>query len=140
MPKRKVLLAEDDEDDQRFFNEFLENRKDTVLLPIAENGEVLFDILGNITKDTDLPDLIILDQNMPKISGLNALRLLKADSRYAHIPVSIYSTYTDEELIKNGLALGACFVVPKPISWEGYHRMMDRLFEACISPVYPGKL
>ena len=135
MPKRKVLLAEDDEDDQRFFNEFLKNREDIVLLPIAENGEVLFEILGNITKDTDLPDLIILDQNMPKLNGIGALRLLKSDSRYAHIPVSIYSTYTDEELIKNGLSSGACFVVSKPVSQEGYHQMMDRLFEACISTV-----
>ena len=135
MPKRKVLLAEDDEDDQRFFNEFLKNREDIVLLPIAENGEVLFEILGNITKDTDLPDLIILDQNMPKLNGIGALRVLKADSRYAHIPVSIYSTYTDEELIKNGLSSGACFVVSKPVSQEGYHQMMDRLFEACISTV-----
>ena len=135
MPKRKVLLAEDDEDDQRFFNEFLENRKDIILMPIAENGEVLFEILGNITKDTDLPDLIILDQNMPKLSGLYALRLLKGDSRYAHIPVTIYSTYTDEELIKNGLALGACLVVSKPVSQEGYHDMMDRLFEICFSTV-----
>lgn len=135
MPKRKVLLAEDDEDDQRFFNEFLKNREDIVLLPIAENGEVLFEILGNITKDADLPDLIILDQNMPKLNGIYALRLLKADSRYAHIPVSIYSTYTDEELIKNGLASGACFVVSKPVSQEGYHQMMDRLFEACVHTV-----
>lgn len=135
MLKRKVLLAEDDEDDQRFFNEFLEHRKDIVLMPIANNGEILFEMLEELAKDTDLPDLIILDQNMPKANGLQALRLLKADSRYAHIPVSIYSTYTDETLIKNGLEAGACFVVSKPVSKEGYLQMMDRLFEACATPV-----
>ena len=135
MLKRKVLLAEDDADDRQFFNEFLENRDDIILLPIADNGEVLFEILQHITKITDLPDLIILDQNMPKTNGLQALRLLKADGRYAHIPVSIYSTYTDEELIKKGFESGAFQVVSKPISKEGYHQMMDSFFKACMSPV-----
>lgn len=135
MLKRKVLLAEDDADDQRFFTEFLENRDDIILLSIAENGEVLFEILQHITESTDLPDLIILDQNMPKTNGLQALRLLKADSRYAHIPVSIYSTYTNEELIKKGFESGACQVVSKPISKEGYHQMMDIFFKACVLSV-----
>lgn len=133
MLKRKVLLAEDDADDQRFFSEFLEDRDDIMLLPIADNGEVLFEILQHITENTDLPDLIILDQNMPKTNGLQALRLLKSNSRYAHIPVSVYSTYTDEELIKKGFELGACQVVSKPISKEGYHQMMDSFFKACTS-------
>jgi CheY-like chemotaxis protein len=135
MLKRKVLLAEDDEDDQRFFSEFLEDRNDIILLPIADNGEILFEILKHITEITDLPDLIILDQNMPKTNGLQALRLLKADNRYAHIPVSIYSTYTDEELIKKSFESGACQVVSKPISKEGYHQMMNSLFKDCVLPV-----
>jgi CheY-like chemotaxis protein len=131
MLKRKILLVEDDVDDQRFFNEFLQNRKDLVLLPIADNGEVLFEILHSISKSADLPDYIILDQNMPKINGLQALQLLKADTRYAHIPVSIYSTYTDEDLIQKGMATGACDVVSKPISKEGYNQMVDAFFRAC---------
>jgi CheY-like chemotaxis protein len=87
-------------DDQWFFNEFLQNRNDLVLLPIADNGETLFEILHGISKSTELPDFIILDQDMPKINGLHALELLKADTRYAQIPVSIYSTYTDQDLIQ----------------------------------------
>src|SRR5688572_12052341 len=131
MLKRKILLVEDDVDDQRFFNEFLQNRNDLVLLPAADNGEVLFEILQAISKSTDLPDYIILDQNIPKINGLRALELLKADPRYAHIPVSIYSTYTDEDLIQKGLATGACDVISKPISREGYNEMVDGFFRAC---------
>lgn len=135
MLKRKVLLAEDDADDQRFFKDFLKDRDDIILLPIADNGEILFEILQCITEITDLPDLIILDQNMPKANGLQALRLLKADSRYAHIPVSIYSTYTDEELIKKGFESGAFQVVSKPISKEDYHQMMDSFFRVCVLSV-----
>src|SRR5947207_10409623 len=131
MFKRKILLAEDDGDDQRFFNELLKDRKDIILMPSADDGEELFKILGKIDKTGDLPNLIILDQNMPKTNGLQALRLLKADSRYAHIPVSIYSTYIDEELMKKGLEWGACHVVQKPLPNEGYNQMIDSLFKAC---------
>lgn len=126
---RKVLLAEDDEDDQRFFMDFLHDRSDIFLMPVADNGEVLFTILSELDS-RDLPDLIVLDQNMPKISGLQALRFLKADSRYKKIPVCIYSTYTDETLIKTGIEAGAFFVISKPVAKEGYHQMMDKLFEA----------
>ena len=51
MLKRKILLAEDDADDQQFFNEFLQNRDDITLLPVADNGEVLFEI-SNDFKET----------------------------------------------------------------------------------------
>ena len=93
-------MAEDDEDDQIFFYDFLRGRNDIALLPIAADGAVLFEILQRIHKHADLPDLILLDQNMPKINGLQALRMLKSNSRYAHIPVGIYSTYTDERGIQ----------------------------------------
>lgn len=132
MLKRKLLLAEDDLDDQQFFTGFLKDRRDIILMPLADDGEMLFEIMDEMNKAADLPDLIILDQNMPKINGLRALQLLKADSRYAHIPVSIYSTYIDDELIKNALACGACHVVSKPTSKEGYNEMIDDLFKACI--------
>ncbi|MBD0332896.1 MAG: response regulator, partial [Chitinophagaceae bacterium] len=108
MLKRRILLAEDDEDDQHFFNGFLQSRNDIILMSIVENGVLLIDLLESITDSEELPDLIILDQNMPKKNGLQTLQFLKEDKRYSHIPVIIYSTYTDENLIKNGSELGAC--------------------------------
>lgn len=129
MLKRKILLAEDDVDDQQFFKSFLEDYKGIIIMPVADDGEALFQLLSNIDDTADLPDLIILDQNMPKINGLRALQLLKTDNRYAPIPVCIYSTYTDEELMKRGLEEGACQVVSKPTSKDGYHEMIDNLFK-----------
>ena len=129
MLKRRILLAEDDADDQHFFKSFLADYRNIIIMPVADDGEALFELLSGIDDAVDLPDLIILDQNMPRMNGLRALRSLKADSRYAHIPVCIYSTYTDEELIKRGLEEGACQVVSKPTSKEGYHQMIDNLFK-----------
>jgi CheY-like chemotaxis protein len=62
---------------------------------------------------------------MPKKNGLQTLQLLKESERYIHIPVMIYSTYTDEQLKKNSFQLGASAVVTKPTSKEEYNKMMD---------------
>lgn len=131
MLKRKILLAEDDEDDQQFFNDFLKSRNDIILMPIAENGLVLTEYLEGITDRAQLPDLIILDQNMPKSNGLQTLQVLKEDERYTHIPVIIYSTYTDDTLIKIGSEMGATMVVSKPVTKEGYHEMIEVVFKVC---------
>ena len=102
MLKRKILLAEDDEDYKYFFMDFLQSRSDIILMPIVENGIALVELLEKLNTDDELPDFIILDQNMPKRNGLQTLQILKKQSRYAHIPVMIYSTYTDDQLIKKG--------------------------------------
>lgn len=53
------------------------------------------------------PNLILLDLNMPKISGLGLLRELKKNPRLSHIPVVILSGISDEEVVREGLELGA---------------------------------
>jgi CheY-like chemotaxis protein len=125
MAPRKILLAEDDTDDQKLFYEFLQHRTDIQLLPVAENGEEILSALETTTNDDRLPDLIILDQNMPKRNGLQTLRALKETDRYAHIPVMVYSTFTDEQLINIASKMGASAVVPKPLSKDGYNEMID---------------
>src|SRR6478672_5398443 len=95
----KILLAEDDMDDQRLFYEFLRDRSDIILMPFTENGEELILSLKEIKDTGQLPDLIILDQNMPKKNGIQTLQLLQNDNLYKGIPVVIYSTYADEFLI-----------------------------------------
>jgi CheY-like chemotaxis protein len=122
--RKKILLAEDDKDDQDFFHDFLHDREDIYLLPIASNGE---ELLAYLKTATELPDAIILDQNMPKLNGLQTLQQLKDSDRYSNITVMVYSTSTDETLIKKSNQLGATLVVSKPSSFKGYQRMIDEL-------------
>ena len=130
MTARRILLAEDDGDDQQLFCEFLSHRKDTVLMPAAENGVELLETLEK-AEDEELPDLIILDQNMPKLNGLQTLVAIKNNHRYAQVPVVIYSTYMDDQLIKKSKEAGASLVVTKPMSRQGYHEMMDTILKLC---------
>ena len=122
---RKVLLVEDDSDDQLLFQTFFSDRKDISLLPPLTNGLELIEYLRGISANTDLPDLIVLDQNMPKMNGKQTLDFLKSNARYSKIPVVIYSTYTDNTLVVDCKKLGADLVAVKPIDREGYQKMMD---------------
>jgi CheY-like chemotaxis protein len=122
--RKKVVLVEDDTDDQELFQAFLGNRSDIILLPIAGNGIELMAYLETVS-ETELPDLIILDQNMPKMNGKQTLQALKAHGRFGDIPAVIYSTYTDTSLITECQKLGARMVAMKPIDQEGYHKMLN---------------
>ncbi len=128
--RKRILLAEDDQDDQELFFEFLADRDDLDLLSPVENGEVLLELLNNSNTEDNLPDAIILDQNMPKRNGLQTLEQLKRNSRYSHIPVMIYSTYTDETLVKRGISSGAVLVMNKPSDTEGYQSLINELLKA----------
>ncbi len=127
--RKRILLAEDDLDDRTFFREFLEDREDLLLLSEVENGEDLVEAL-KVSDDDTLPDLIILDQNMPRLNGLETLEILKSNSRYDKIPVMIYSTYINDHLIEKCKQAGASRVAIKPINKKGYDKMIDEFLKA----------
>ena len=126
---KRVLLVEDDSDDSELFMDFFSQRKDIHLLPPAGNGVEMVTYLQSIDHDHDLPHLIVLDQNMPRMNGKQALTFLKSNPRYAEIPTVIYSTYADTTLIEDCKNLGAEMVSSKPIDYEGYQQMMDNFLQ-----------
>lgn len=123
--KRKILLADDDRDDRDVFEAFLGEREDIDILPFAIDGPGLLAYLDKSRDVQEFPDLIILDQNMPKVSGKHTLASLKASPSFSSIPVVIYSTHTDEDFIRSCIEMGAHMVVTKPLTREGYNQMMD---------------
>ncbi len=130
MPKMqvsKVLLAEDDFDDRMFFETFVTGRTDMLLLGAVGNGAELIETLHLRNTVHELPDIIILDQNMPRLNGLETLRLLKSKEEYTHIPVIIYSTYISDNLVESCLHSGASLVLSKPDGIDGYKAMLDKM-------------
>ena len=75
----------------------------------AESSEVLYKALEKIT-----PDIILLDINMPDVDGYEVVKTLKADERYASIPVIFFTGSHDKESVIKGLALGAVDYIIKP--------------------------
>jgi len=124
-------LVEDDEDDKDLFSIFFANRKDIRLLPPVGNGLELIEYLDNANSEDELPNLIILDQNMPKMNGKQTLQFLKSSVRFSQIPTVVYSTYADSGLVGDCKKLGAIMVAVKPIDLEGYQKMMDDFLTVC---------
>jgi CheY-like chemotaxis protein len=130
---KKVILVEDDLDDRELFVTFFSHRKDLHLLPPVANGLELIEALENTSSEENLPDLIILDQNMPKMNGKQTLSFLKSHKRFSEIPAVVYSTYADSTLVVDCKKLGAEMVAIKPIDHDGYQKMMNdflQLFSA----------
>jgi CheY-like chemotaxis protein len=127
---KRVLFADDDADERALFESAYQSRNDIELFPSLENGSEVIQTLESIKNDFDLPDIIILDQNMPLMTGKQTLAFLKSNSRYTHIPVCICSTYADHKLIEDCIKLGAYKILSKPVTEEEYHAMMDHFLAA----------
>ncbi|MET0242894.1 MAG: response regulator [Flavitalea sp.] len=123
MQKRRVILADDDIDDREMFEEILAGNPQVDLIGGVENGQELLARLGDL-ETAALPDLIVLDHNMPKMNGLQTLEALKKDDRFKDIPAVMFSTYCDSKLIEQSEALGAALVFTKPSSFYEYQQMI----------------
>jgi CheY-like chemotaxis protein len=123
MLKKNVLLADDDIDDREMFEEILADNQQVKLVGSVENGQELLSFLLNL-ETSALPDLIVLDHNMPKMNGIQTLDALKKDEKYQHIPVVIFSTYCDNKLLTECTNLGAAMVFTKPSSFDEYEDMI----------------
>ena len=130
MRKIKVILVDDDADDRYLFDIFFGDRPDLILMPSVCDGIELLDYLAHIDDSGEYPDLIVLDQNMPRMTGTQTLKVLKSSPQYKDIATVIYSTYTDQNLIMEGTLLGAKSVASKPMDKEGYSKMMDQFLKA----------
>jgi len=126
MKIKKVLLADDDADDREIFVRVLGKKTDVLLIRTVENGREVIDYLDGINSPEQLPNLIILDHNMPKMNGTETLGRLKSDNRYSDINVVIYSTYSDSRMKETCTQLGAAMVLAKPASMKEYEAVIDR--------------
>ncbi len=127
-----ILLAEDDPDDRLMATEALEESRLANDLKIVEDGEQLMDYLYQRGKfanleDWNMPGLILLDLNMPKKDGREALEEIKADQRLRRIPIVVLTTSGEEEDIFRSYDLGVNSFITKPVSFEGLVEIMKTL-------------
>lgn len=107
-----VLLADDDMDDCDFFQDALKAIDNPVNLTIVNNGVELMEFL--LSDESAHPDVLFLDLNMPKKSGLQCMAEIKATDALRHIPIIIYSTSADKMVVNDMYQLGAHHYIQKP--------------------------
>lgn len=106
---KNILLVEDDEDDQYFFTDAVSRIENAVLQGIAINGE---DALEKLNSDTQLPDIIFMDINMPRMNGIECLTEIIGNPKLKDIPV-IMLTSSNEEM-EEARTIGAKAFMKKP--------------------------
>ncbi|HEY9744173.1 MAG TPA: response regulator [Coleofasciculaceae cyanobacterium] len=118
-----ILMADDDEDDCMLAREALAETRLTNDLYFVRDGEELMDYLyrrGQYAQPNALPrpDLILLDLNMPKKDGREALKEIKADPTLRQIPVVVLTTSKAEDDIYHSYDLGANSFIAKPVRFD----------------------
>jgi CheY-like chemotaxis protein len=128
-----ILLADDDPDDRMLAADALKESRLANDLRFVENGEELLDYLyrrGKFAGDDvccPRPGLILLDLNMPRKDGREALREIKADANLRSIPIVVLTTSKAEEDIYRTYDLGVNSFITKPVTFEGLVRVMQVL-------------
>lgn len=133
MKPATILLVEDDPGDQKLITVSLKNQKIANEVHIVGSGEEAMEFLYLRGKYSDgvvpLPDLILLDLNMPGMGGKEFLRQMKKDEKMRTIPVVILTSSDSDEDIIDTYNLCASGYVKKPVKLEDFKRVLKSINE-----------
>ncbi|GAB3696703.1 response regulator [Spirosoma flavus] len=117
-----ILLVDDDEDDRYLTKEAFQQHYPASRISFAEDGEDLMDFLtyqGRYTGASHtLPELILLDLNMPRKDGREALREIKSDRQFRHIPIVVLTTSDARDDVETSYLNGANSFITKPPTFQ----------------------
>lgn len=123
-----ILIADDDQDDCQMIKEALQESRLLNQLHFVHDGEELMKYLSRmVEKSHPLPGLILLDLNMPKKDGREALKEIKSDPHLRQIPVVVLTTSKAEEDIFKTYNLGVNSFITKPIAFDSLVQTMRDL-------------
>ena len=124
MSMLKILLIEDDMIEVMKLNRAKSSLQLNHKIIEANNGE---DALKLLEQKDDLPDIILLDLNMPKINGIEFLKILKTDERLKYIPTIILTTSNNQRDLLECYKIGIAGYVLKPLKYEDYVLKIEKL-------------
>ena len=118
-----LLLADDDTDDCFFFKEALEELPISAKLTTVNDGVQLMQLLSS--KETPLPDALFLDLNMPRKSGIECLTEIKLIDKLEQLPVIIFSTSLNMEVVDLLYQNGARYYICKPGEFDKLKKVIS---------------
>lgn len=127
-----ILVADDDAEDRMLVKEAFEETHEAGHIRFVNDGEELIDYLQHTGKFSDqkkypTPQLILLDLNMPRKDGKEALREIKGAEHLRSIPVVVLTTCLEEQEVRAIYALGANSFIVKPTSYTVLVKIMKSL-------------
>lgn len=128
-----VFIVDDDPDDRQIIlDSFLEN-KSQIDYVFIENAEALLENL--YSEQSDYPSLILLDLNMPGMLGLQALKEIRSNKIFSHIPVVVLTTSTLAQDRKTSFELGANCFLKKPDSYNELVEITQAVLKLWLSDI-----
>ncbi|TYA78471.1 response regulator [Seonamhaeicola marinus] len=124
MKSLNILLVEDDMIELMKFNRVIDNLELKHNIVEANNGEEALKVLED---KANLPDIILLDLNMPKINGIEFLGILKNDDILKYIPAVVLTTSSNEKDLVECYKIGIAGYVLKPLKYEDYVSKIESL-------------
>ena len=126
MRKYKIVIVENDEDEQFFMKEGFDSANLFRIEDQLKNGDELFEWLEE--HGQDLPDVILTDLNMPGKNGYDIIETVKSNPMYSHIPVIVTSTSSTKTIIDKCLDMGAADYLVKPETFIKYVPYVQNLY------------
>jgi len=124
----EILLVEDNIEDAIFTQKILRFNNLSEDMVLAASGQEAMDALERFGREGNCPDLILLDINLPDISGIDLLKRIKDDARFRNVPVVILTGSNEDEDIQKSYDLGASSYLVKPISNDALMLVVKKLF------------
>lgn len=125
-----IWLADDDEDDRGLFSEALSEVAPNVKLRSFVDGH---EILNHLRSSQSLPDVVLLDINMPMKTGFECLADIKGDSKLTSVPTIIWSTASNPDHAELAFKLGARLFVKKPSSFNRLREITQEILTVNLS-------
>jgi two-component system, response regulator len=132
MTDRFILLVEDNEDDELLTLRALEKNNIANEVVIARDGALALDFLfgtgAHSGRDTSAqPQVVLLDLNLPKISGHEVLKRVRADPRTRHLPIVVLTSSKEDEDLMQSYTNGANAYVRKPVEFGQFTEAVKTL-------------
>ncbi|MCL5020104.1 MAG: response regulator [Bacteroidetes bacterium] len=117
MHPKKILLVEDNPDDVELTLRALRKSRIVNEVTVATDGEEALKILSEGQKNDSLPAVVLLDLKLPKVSGFDVLKQVRASERTKFLPVVILTSSKEESDLINGYSLGVNSYIRKPVDF-----------------------
>jgi two-component system, chemotaxis family, response regulator Rcp1 len=140
---RNILMVEDNPGDVRLIQEALKEIPLMIEMSVARDGQQALDMLGfsDNSEEIGLPQIILLDLNLPVRSGQEVLNILKSDLRTRGIPVVIFSSSGADQDIKQSYENHANCYISKPVNLDDYLHVIRESFDFWLNrAVIPGAI
>lgn len=136
--KPTILLVEDDPAARRLFEEAIDESAISELDIATDGCEALKILPERNGEQSSLPDLVVLDLDLPKVNGIAVLREFKSNNSPARqIPILVLSEIDDQSVIDEVYQLGASAFLPKPNDYDDLLKLMQEIGDFWLARVRP---